>query len=80
MFRGRRHRPQGCRFPSGVRARVRLAGMAQAGEQEDRAATMVSLWGKVHGVAVLAVDGLLTGIADTNSLEAFDGLIERVFR
>lgn len=63
-----------------ARAFARLSGMAQVGEQKDRAATMVSLWGKVHGVAVLAVDGLLTGIAGANSPEAFDGLIERVFR
>jgi len=62
------------------RAFACLSGLAQATHTEDRAATMIGLWGKVHGVAVLAIDGMLAGIAATDDPLEFGAVLERAFR
>lgn len=63
-----------------ARAFDRLSSLASAGQTKSRAATMVGLWGKVHGVAVLAVDGLLTEVTATNNPQELDAVLEEVFR
>ncbi|GBQ16210.1 TetR/AcrR family transcriptional regulator [Swaminathania salitolerans] len=62
------------------RAFARLAGLSAEAAPEARAATMIALWGKVHGVAVLATDGLLGGIAAESGAQTLDRLLEQVFR
>ncbi|GAJ30481.1 TetR/AcrR family transcriptional regulator [Acidomonas methanolica] len=69
----------GLRAASG-RAFACLAGLAQATPGADRAAMMVGLWGKVHGVATLAIDGMLSGLIPADSPQTIDAFLEQVFR
>ncbi|MCH4062677.1 MAG: TetR/AcrR family transcriptional regulator [Acetobacter sp.] len=57
----------------------RLSNLVDAKQTEDRVVVMVGLWGKVHGVAVLAIDGLLNGITPIQTLDELEDILKRVF-
>ncbi|MBS0961348.1 TetR/AcrR family transcriptional regulator [Acetobacter thailandicus] len=62
------------------RAFNRLSGMAETGQTGDHTATIIGLWGKVHGVAILMIEGLLNGITSLQTSEEQEAILKQVFR
>jgi len=59
-----------------------LRGLAQGldtttGRDEGSAARMAGLWGRVHGLAMLAIDGMLSPIIAAESFDTMEGFLSK---